>query len=397
MRKKQLTIDEEEVPKAVPLRIKSDLRKRPYGLCASAGISVSGMSPREAWAERNAYRKEERERKKNGKAKAHKNALPFKGASGPAVKERKTPTLPASAPKPKPANVVPVEEKRAATAPSATVCGVKIPELSAAAISTANSNSMYDRGSVSNAEYQQYVKRIMSMDISDGKKQQLVNELHKRWSKLLSYQAAHVPWTVAGPARYNAKKLNKADQIMQTGSEISEWFDRVEKSVENSKKQYRDDSAIKARRAEEWARRVADGKVFNGVVPQMVADALLGVAPHDPQRFAELYEEYDKQYHFRGNTNAAKVYKSVKAGTFQKAKPPEKLHETENLNTYRKKIDAGERVFLKFTTRPKPQLVYALKRRGWHWNAYEQAWSVPPEKYDAAFVAGIDENYEKYL
>lgn len=66
-------------------------------------------------------------------------------------------------------------------------------------------------------------------------------------------------------------------------------------------------------------------------------------------------------------------------------------------NAYRKKIDAGERVFLKFTTRPKPQLVYALKRRGWHWNAYEQAWSVPAEKYDAAFVAGIDGNYEKYL
>ena len=73
------------------------------------------------------------------------------------------------------------------------------------------------------------------------------------------------------------------------------------------------------------------------------------------------------------------------------------MHETENLNAYRKKIDAGERVFLKFTTRPKPQLVYALKRRGWHWNAYEKAWSVPAEKYDAAFVAGIDENYEKYL
>lgn len=396
MRKQQMALEEEEVPKAVPLRIKSDLRKRPYGLCESVGISTSGLSPREAWAEWNAYRKEERERKKKGKPKDRKSGfVPAKPL--PHAKERTAPSVPVRAAKTQPAPVVSIAEKKAVTAPPATVCGVKIPELSAAAISNANNNSMFDRGSSSNAEYQKYVQRIMAMDISDGKKQQLVNELHKRWSKLLSYQAAHVPWTVAGPARYNAKRLDKSDQIMRTGSEISEWFDRVEKSVENSKRQYRDNSAIEAQRAEEWVRRVADGKVFNGVVPQMVADALLEVAPHDPQRFAELYEEYDKQYHFRGNTNAAKVYKSVKAGTFQKAKPAEKLHETDNLNTYRKKIDAGERVFLKFTTRPKPQLVYALKRRGWHWNAYEKAWSVPAEKYDAAFVAGIDENYEKYL
>lgn len=395
MRKKETAITEEEMPKAIPLRIKSDLRKRPYGLCEGVGISTSGLSPREAWAEWNAYRKEERERKKKGKKR--KGGFNLVKPTATVIKARNAPSVPAFKPKPQSAPTVPNEEKKAVTAPPVSACGVKIPELSAAAISTANSNSMFDRGSSSNAEYRRYAQRIMEMDISDGKKQQLLNELHKRWNKLLSYQAAHVPWTVAGPARYNSKRLNKLDQIIRAGNEISEWFDRVEKSVENSQRQYRDNSAIEAQRAEDWVRRVADGKVFNGVVPQMVADALLKVAPHDPQRFAELYEEYDKQYHFRGNTNAAKVYKSVKAGTFQKAKPAEKLHETENLNAYRKKIDAGERVFLKFTTRPKPQLVYALKRRGWHWNAYEKAWSVPAEKYDAAFVAGIDENYEKYL
>lgn len=396
MKKNNSAIEEEEVAKAIPLRIKSDLRKRPYGLCEGVGISTSGLSPREAWAEWNAYRKEERERAKKGKKKSRqkRTVQPKPSIVG---KDRTAPSVPSETPKTKPAPVVSISEKKTATAPPASVCGVKIPSLSAAAISTANSHSMFDRGSHSNTDYQKYVKRIMAMDISDGKKQQLVNELHKRWSKLLSYEAAHVPWTVAGPARYNAKKLNKAEKIIQTGSEIAEWFDRMEKSVENSKRQYRDNSAVEAQRAEEWVRRVADGKVFYGVVPQMVADALLKVAPHDPQRFAELYEEYDKQYHFRGNTNAAKLYKSVKAGTFQKAKPAEKLHETDNLNAYRKRIDAGERVFLKFTTRPKPQLVYALKRRGWHWNAYEQAWSVPAEKYDAGFVAGIDEQYKKYL
>lgn len=48
MKKNNSAIEEEEVPKAIPLRIKSDLRKRPYGLCEGAGISTSGLSPREA-------------------------------------------------------------------------------------------------------------------------------------------------------------------------------------------------------------------------------------------------------------------------------------------------------------------------------------------------------------
>ena len=52
---------------------------------------------------------------------------------------------------------------------------------------------------------------------------------------------------------------------------------------------------------------------------------------------------------------------------------------------------------MKFTTRPKQQLVYALKKRGWHWNSNEQAWSVPVSKYDEEFVKGIDERYKKYL
>lgn len=130
----------------------------------------------------------------------------------------------------------------------------------------------------------------------------------------------------------------------------------------------------------------------------MVARALEGVAVHDAKRYTELYEEYDKKYHFRKNTSAAKIYEEIKAGNFNGGKKTaEKLHETENLNAYRKKIDAGERVFMKFTTRPKQQLVYALKKRGWHWNSNEQAWSVPVSKYDEEFVKGIDERYKKYL
>ena len=58
---------EEQATQLRMLQVKSDLRRRPYGLLEGVGMSTSGMSPREAWAAWNAYRKEERARRKEGK------------------------------------------------------------------------------------------------------------------------------------------------------------------------------------------------------------------------------------------------------------------------------------------------------------------------------------------
>ena len=388
MKRKQ-TIDAEQAelqPIRVKIDIKSDLRKRPYGLLEGAGLSTRGLSPREAWSEWNEYRKAERERQKKEKGKRGKEKTLRRGNVISSVAPQKA-----------------LPQKTVAALPAPTVSpirsdGVKIPELNKSQIQQANANSHFDRGTGSEREYNSYAARIMAMDISDGKKQQLLDELHKRWSKMLSYQAQWVPWTVAGPARYNSKRLDKGDKVLQTGAEISDWFDRVEKSVRNSKRQYEDNSASEAKRAEEYFKRFESGYIFRNPTSTMVARALEGVAVHDAKRYTELYEEYDKKYHFRKNTSAAKIYEEIKAGNFNGGKKTaEKLHETENLNAYRKKIDAGERVFMKFTTRPKQQLVYALKKRGWHWNSNEQAWSVPVSKYDEEFVKGIDERYKKYL
>lgn len=273
---------------------------------------------------------------------------------------------------------------------------IKIPELSADLISQANANSHYDRGTGSERDYKAYANTILSMDISDNKKEKLLCDLKKRWDKLLGYQAAWVPWTVAGPARYNAKKLDKGDQVLNTRKEISDWFEGVERSIKNSKSQYKDDDRNrKAKREEEYFNMAVEKGWYS--TPTSIANGLAAIAPHDPQRFVELYEQYSKKYKFRKNTTAAKLYEQTKAGKYKGAKKPEKLHETENLNTYKKTIQAGERVFMKFTTRPKPQLIYALKKRGWHWNANESAWSIDTKKYDEKFVKGIDENYKKYL
>lgn len=95
-----------------------------------------------------------------------------------------------------------------------------------------------------------------------------------------------------------------------------------------------------------------------------VATWLTPIAQYDPKRYAELYEKYDKEYHFRKNTNAAKLYDKVKTGEYTGKKPPKKLMESDSYNAYRKTIQSGERVFMKFTTKPKPQLIYALKSAG---------------------------------
>ena len=360
--------EEQEEKQIIELRIKSSLRKRPYGFLAEAGISTSGLSPREAWETWNDYQKSVRKGKSEKEQKPQTIITPMS-----AQIERHAPI-----------KVIEPDSKT-----------VKIPELSSSAISMANSNSHFERGTASEREYKSYANRILDMNISAGKKEKLLEELKKRWDKLLGYQASWVPWTVAGPARYNAKKLDKSEQVMSTSREISEWFDGVEKSVKNSTIQYKDESKKKAQKAEEWVQRAINSGWYTN--PTTIANGLAEVALYDTKRFIELYESYDKKYHFRKNTNAAKIYEQAKVGTYKGEKKPQKLHETDNLNTYKKNIQAGERVFMKFTTRPKPQLIYALKRRGWHWNSNEGAWSIDSKKYDAKFVAGIDENYKKYL
>ena len=131
--------------------------------------------------------------------------------------------------------------------------------------------------------------------------------------------------------------------------------------------------------------------------PTLVAGGLADIAPYDPQRFAELYEKYDKHLHFRKNTNAAKLYEQIKTGKYTGLKGPKKLYESDSYKVYQKNIKAGERVFLNFPVQPKPQMIWALKKRGWHWNDLENAWGVPVDKYDEKFVKGIEENYSKYL
>ena len=186
---------------------------------------------------------------------------------------------------------------------------------------------------------------------------------------------------------------------MRKSAEISDWFDKVKENVKRSSKKM-DDRGENARRKEAWFHRALQSGWYNRngkPSPTLVAGGLADIAPYDPQRFAELYEKYDKHLHFRKNTNAAKLYEQIKTGKYTGLKGPKKLYESDSYKVYQKNIKAGERVFLNFPVQPKSQMIWALKKRGWHWNDLENAWSVPVDKYDEKFVKGIEENYSKYL
>ena len=374
----------------IELKDPCETYRRPYGLLAKAGISTAGMRPRDAWNAVNELRRAEaaaqRQEKEANKRPKLAKIKPARAVNKPKAKE--------------PQKVLPAPPQRLALPLPKNKQKAAVPELSARDREMANNNSMFNRGDGTVNSYKAYADEINGWDISLKQKEKLIAQLKKKFDERLSVDARYVPWTVSGPAGYNAKKMNGlADRAMRTSAEISDWFDKVRENVKRSN-QNTDDRGAKARQSEEWFNRALQSGWYNRngkPDPTQVANGLAEIALYNPKRFAVLYEKYDKQLHFRKNTNAAKLYEKVKTGEYTGLKGPKKLYESDSYNVYRKNIKAGERVFINFPVPPKPQMIWALKKRGWHWNDMENAWSVPVDKYDEKFVMGIEENYSKYL
>lgn len=113
---------------------------------------------------------------------------------------------------------------------------VKIKELDKSLIHRANSNSMSgQRGDISAHEYEVYCQKVMSWNIPDSRKQKIVDQIYAKWSEQLRHEAAHVSVAVAGPARYNAKKLDHSDTILRLSSEFVEWFNGLQQQERNGR------------------------------------------------------------------------------------------------------------------------------------------------------------------
>lgn len=260
---------------------------------------------------------------------------------------------------------------------------MEVKQLDQTLVGLANSNSFYNRGTNCEQSYKAYINEVISWEIPDTKKQKILDKLYEKYSKILSYEAQHVPVMVAGPANYNAKRLDKSDQIMKASKEFSEWFDDLRKQIERTKK---DDSQ------EEKAKEIIASikrYIELGFDP---SKELMSLANIDNQKFIKLYEELQPKYKWRKNSNIFKLYVASLNGEVKEIKK-EVFFEDENLTAYIK----GDRAYIKFLMRIKPQLRYALKSRKWWWNSYEGAWSTYLDRVDKEWISNISTEYEKYL
>lgn len=258
-----------------------------------------------------------------------------------------------------------------------------IRELDKGLVHQANSNSFNGtRGDGSEHDYHVYANRIIEWPISDEKKQKLLDKLYEKWSAMLRQEAQHVSVMVAGPAKYNAKRLDHSDQILRLSSEFVEWFKGLEEQVKQG--QRKDDKSEYLIDMVEFCKQPDN--------PCDPTSHLTQLAAYDLEAFIRYYEELYPTYKWRKNSTIYKLYEKAKSGELTEIKK-EVFFEDANLTAYTE----GDRAFIKFLMRPQRQLIVALKSRGFWWNNHVDAWSTYLSKLDKEWVATISERYAKYI
>ena len=239
---------------------------------------------------------------------------------------------------------------------------LEIKQLDENLIRRANSNSFNGtRGDLSAQSYKSYIDEVLSWDIPNNKKQKILEQVHKRYSKILEYEAQHVSVLVAGPANYNSRRLDKSNQVLQKSHEFYEWFDDLREQIKNSKiDTTKRDINLIMNRIEFCEERGFDPR-----------EHLIELAYLDNKRFMELYEKYYPKFKWRKNSIIFKVYQSSMNGEIKEIRK-EVIFEDENFTAY---IE-GDRAYIRFPMRIQRQLIVALKSRKWWWNSNKKAWST---------------------
>lgn len=261
---------------------------------------------------------------------------------------------------------------------------LEIKELDKKLIDMANSASFNgNRGDLSEESYKSYINEVLNWNILETKKQKILEQLYTKYSKILEYEAQHISVIVAGPAKYNSKKFDKSDKILQLTHEFCEWFDDLKKQIQKSKKE--DSKEEKAKYIIGRIKRLLQ----LGLDP---TKDIMSLSTIDNKKFIEIYEELESKFKWRKNSNIYKLYQKSLNGEVKEIKK-EIFFEDENLIAF---IE-NDRAYIKFIMRPKRQLIVALKSRKWWWNSYKKAWSTYLERLDKDWVSNISEKYTKYV
>ena len=260
---------------------------------------------------------------------------------------------------------------------------MEIKELDTRLIEIANSHSFNgNRGDLRKNSYKDYVEMILNWNISDIKKQTILDKLYEKNMEILKYEAQHISVIVAGPARYNPKKLDKSDKILELSHNLCVWLEELENQINDFKG---DTNVDETKELLLGIKRLYELKLNP-------TNDIMKLAFVNNEVFIKTYEKYNEVFKWRKNSNIYKLYQQSLNGEIKEVKK-EIFFEDENFTAFTE----GNRSYIKFIMKPQRQLIVALKSRKWWWNSYKKAWSIYLEKLDKEWVSSISERYAKYV
>lgn len=261
---------------------------------------------------------------------------------------------------------------------------MEIKELDKRLIDIANSHSFNgNRGDLRERAYKEYVEMILEWNISDTKKQKILDKLYTKNMELLNYEAQYVSVIVAGPAKYNAKKYDKGDKILELSHNLCVWLGEMENQI----KKFENNTTV-----DEETSYILSGIDRLYELNLNPTNDIMKLATINNEVFIKTYEKYEPIFKWRKNSNIYKLYQKSLNGEIKEIRK-EIFFQDDNLTAY---IE-GDRAYIKFVMKPQRQLIVALKSRKWWWNSYKNAWSTYLSKLDKKWVSNISERYNKYV
>ncbi|MCI9654204.1 MAG: hypothetical protein HFG91_07690 [Acholeplasmatales bacterium] len=281
------------------------------------------------------------------------------------------------------------------------------------------------RGTNMKKSYENYRHKIEFSGLSNIQKSKLLDKLYKLYAPILKYDSQWYSPMVSGPARYPQAKMDKIyERMMEANSVFVDWWKSIEPQLEASTKSKKQVEQLTLQEMKEKIKKIKEGfnlwynrllaeipalkekgyslkHSSNAAMAQSYVSEALKV---DTALYKELFEKLDKICNFSKNSNFYKSYKFVQEGKLssdsiqkQNAEDNKVIFTCSDYTIRNLKIDAGKRIAIKFTFYPKPQLVYALKKRGFIWYYFEKCFICKPERFDLEWAKNIKNQYEKYL
>lgn len=217
-------------------------------------------------------------------------------------------------------------------------------------------------------------------DLLDKRRHAYIELLNQYYGELLSRNANHVPWYVAGPSKYNVKKSDKQiDGIHRTMVEMEE---KISRFIENTKKMIK-----KLEPPEKTIEKISKGKWVYGQA----------IASNDPFVLEKLYakKEFQERYQEKmktANKDARKKGENPPYPAYELSNNRQNLKATNDriakIEKMRKTkyaeipFDGGVivpdindcRVKIIFDEKPEAEVRELLKKNAFHWSPKNKAW-----------------------